>query len=108
MLEWETHSWGYRAVPIDTSTTATSAELRERVQAYLTERPWSSTNVVTTEVQGNARRIRHELSVGPYDQANGPRGATLWANLIGKVEDEVVDLVPRSEDEVDEVGVNPQ
>ena len=81
VLEWLVEGEGYRLVPQDASSVLTTEELKAEIAAYLTEHPWSATNAVLAGVKANDKRIRDELKTGAYDQARGPRGATLWANL---------------------------
>jgi len=72
----ETHS--YTVSDVDVVGTS-DVELERRLDEYLTDNPFASTNTVLTSVQGSDKRIRQLLKTSlKYDSVEGARGAVLW------------------------------
>ncbi len=76
MLEWVLDTQSYTVTELNAAG-ASDAELDERIQAYLSDHPTSSTTAVCANVKGANGRIIARLNA-KFDHVRGPRGAKLW------------------------------
>jgi hypothetical protein len=78
LLEWIVEHKGYRVADVDLRG-ASDEELRGRIDAYLEQHPWASTNAILQAVDGSDGRLRELLKSGRYALKAGPRGSNLYA-----------------------------
>jgi hypothetical protein len=90
LLEWITEHKGYRVLDVDLRG-ASDEELKTRIDAYLEQHPWASTNAILQSVDGADGRLRELLKSGIYALKPGPRGSNLY-HLGGDLGGEVVPL----------------
>lgn len=90
LLEWVVPTKSYKPVPITPGSS--DDDLEARIRDYLHEHPLATTNDVTGNVKGTNKRIADLLKNGPFDAADGPRGAKQWFNADDR--SETPDAVP--------------
>jgi len=94
LLEWVVEHKGYRLLDVDLRGVS-DEDLQDRLDEFLQEHPWASTNVTLQGVEGNDRRLRELLKSGRYATKQGPRGSHQYAigsDLSLDLEAEVVPL----------------
>jgi hypothetical protein len=90
LLEWVTEHKGYRIVDVDLRG-ASDVDLKGRIDDYLVQHPWASTNAILQAVDGSDGRLRELLKSGVYAVKPGPRGSNLY-HVGGDLSAEVIQL----------------
>jgi hypothetical protein len=82
LLDWIIETKSYRASDVELGGVVSDSVLRQRLDEYLADHPGTSKTTITSNVQGNAERLRTLLDdgveEGRYDVEKGSRGAHLF------------------------------